>query len=220
MRIIHTADWHIGQQLHGFSRRTEHEAFLGWLQGQCLAHRPDALLIAGDVFHHANPPSEAVDVFARFTQRLLAAMPGLKIVAIAGNHDSPARFDALRPLVREGVHLTGSVPRNGFGYDAGPMLVRAGDGAILAMPYLRLSDLPPAAGPDETPADRVRACYAACWSEAQAQLAGTPCVVTGHLHVAGGIESESERPILVGGEHAVPPDIFPAEAAYVALGLF
>ena len=218
MRIIHTADWHIGQQLHGFSRHREHAAFLSWLHDQCVALKPDALVIAGDVFHHANPASDAVEVFARATERLLDAMPGLKIVATAGNHDSPARFDALRPLVRTGVHLTGSVPRTGFAYDAAPLLVHAGDGAILAMPFLRLSDLPPQAGQGESAADRVRACYAACWAEAQALLNGRPCIVTGHLHVTGGVESESERPILVGGEQAVPADIFPAGAAYVALG--
>jgi DNA repair protein SbcD/Mre11 len=201
-----------------FSRRVEHAAFLSWLHDRCLDHEPDALLIAGDVFHHANPTSEAVDVFARFTERLLAALPALKIVVVAGNHDSPARFDALRPLVRAGVHLTGSVPRAGLRYDAANMLVRVGEGAILPMPYLRLSDLPPPGDPDETTADRVRAAYAACWAEAQVILDGAPCVVSGHLHVAGGVESESERPILVGGEQAVPTEIFPADAVYVALG--
>ena len=217
MRLIHTADWHIGQELHGFSRRYEHEAFLDWLYGQCRTLAPDALLIAGDVFHHANPANDAIEVFARFTERVLLAMPGLKIVAVAGNHDSPARFDALRPIVRTGVHLIGAVPRLGEDYDIARMLVGAGDGAILAVPYLRLSDLQRGL-PEDSPADRVRAFYGACWAQAGRFLRGAPCVVTGHLHVTGGVESESERPILVGGEHAVPVDIFPADAAYVALG--
>jgi DNA repair protein SbcD/Mre11 len=217
MRIIHTADWHIGQELHGFSRRFEHEAFLDWLHGQCVTLAPDALLIAGDVFHHANPTNDAIEIFARFTERVLQGMPALKIVAVAGNHDSPARFDALCPLVRAGVHLIGAVPRLGEAYDVARMIVEAGDGAILAVPYLRLSDLPRGAL-DDSPADKVREFYAACWAQAARILRGRPCVMTGHLHVAGGAECDSERPILVGGEHAVAADIFPAGASYVALG--
>lgn len=217
MRLIHTADWHIGQELHGFSRRTEHEAFLDWLARQCCALAPDALLIAGDVFHHANPTNEAMDLFARFTERVLVASPALKIVAVAGNHDSPARFDALRPLVRAGVHLIGAVPRRGEAIDTAAMIVRAGDGAILAVPYLRLSDLPRGA-PDDSPADRVRAFYESAWVSARAVVGASPCVVSGHLTVMGADESDSERPILIGGEHAVAPSIFPPDAAYVALG--
>ena len=107
MRIIHTADWHIGQELLGFSRRYEHECFLNWLIEQCRQHRPDALLIAGDVFHHANPSSEALELFSRFTERALAVLPSLLILAVAGNHDFPTRFDALVPIVRTGVRLLG-----------------------------------------------------------------------------------------------------------------
>jgi DNA repair protein SbcD/Mre11 len=217
MRIIHTADWHIGQQLHGFSRCREHESFLVWLHEQCMEHRPDGLVIAGDVFHHTNPTNDAIEIFARFTERLLTALPSVKVIAVAGNHDSAGRFDALRPLMRDGVHLTGSLGRVGDAYEVASMLINVGDGAVLAMPYLRLCDLPPGDG-DTTPADRVRACYARCWKEAEQLLNGASCVLTGHLHVAGGIESESERPILIGGEHAVPLDIFPAGPAYVALG--
>jgi exonuclease SbcD len=217
MRIIHTADWHIGQELHSFSRRFEHEAFLDWLLGQCRQHMPDALLIAGDVFHHANPSNESMEMFARFTERVHATLPSLVIVAVAGNHDSPSRFDALVPLARPGVRLVGAVPRRSGRFDVDRLLVRAGDGAILAMPFLRLSDLPPA-GTDEMLPGRVARLYRETWETCAAAMTGVPCVVTGHLHVSGGQESESERPILIGGEQAVSIECFPPEAAYVALG--
>lgn len=217
MRIIHTADWHIGQELHSFSRRFEHESFLNWLLRQCRLHTPDALLIAGDVFHHANPSNESMEMFARFTERAHAVLPSLVIVAVAGNHDSPSRFDALVPLARAGVRLVGAVPRRPDGFDVDRLLLRAGDGAILAMPFLRLSDLPAAAA-DETLPGRVAELYRQTWEACMAAMAHTPCVVTGHLHVSGGQESESERPILIGGEQAVSIECFPSEAAYVALG--
>jgi exonuclease SbcD len=217
MRIIHTADWHIGQELHSFSRRYEHEAFLEWLLGQCRQHNPDALLIAGDVFHHTNPSNESLEMFARFTERAHAALPSLVIVAIAGNHDSPARFDALVPIVRAGVRLVGSVPRRSNDFDLDRLLVRAGDGVLLAMPFLRLSDLP-AVGVDETLPSRVAAVYRDLWGACAPAMGRAPCVVSGHLHVSGGQESDSERPILIGGEQAVPIDCFPTDAAYVALG--
>lgn len=217
MRIIHTADWHIGQELHSFSRRFEHETFLDWLLGQCRQHTPDALVIAGDIFHHANPSNESMEIFARFTERAHAALPSLVIVAVAGNHDSPSRFDALVPLARSGVRLVGAVPRRSDGFDVDRLLVRAGDGAILAMPFLRLGDLPSPVA-DEALPDRVATLYRQTWETCAPAMERAPCVVTGHLHVSGGQESESERPILIGGEQAVPIECFPSDAAYVALG--
>lgn len=217
MRIIHTADWHIGQELHSFSRRFEHEAFLDWLLGQCRQHTPNALVIAGDIFHHANPSNESMEIFARFTERAHADLPSLVIVAVAGNHDSPARFDALVPLARSGVRLVGAVPKRHDGFDVDRLLVHAGDGVILAMPFLRLGDLP-APVADETLPSRVAILYRRTWETCAPAMARAPCVVTGHLHVSGGQESESERPILIGGEQAVPIECFPSEAAYVALG--
>ena len=217
MRVIHTADWHIGQELHSFSRRFEHESFLDWLLGQCRLHTPDALLIAGDVFHHANPSNESMEMFARFTERAHATLPSLVIVAVAGNHDSPSRFDALVPLARAGVRLVGAVPRRPDGFDIDRLLVRAGDAVILAMPFLRLNDLP-SAGADTALPGRAATLYRQTWEASAASMGRAPCIVTGHLHVSGGQESESERPILIGGEQAVSIECFPSEAAYVALG--
>jgi len=217
MRFIHTADWHIGHELFGHSRSYEHECFLTWLLGRCVEHQPDGLILAGDVFHHANPSNEALQQFAKFADQLRTACRQTTIIAVAGNHDSPARFDALMPLVRDGVHLVGSVSRNSGRLDVDRLLVPCGDGCVLAAPYLRLSDLP-TAGDRHGIADRMATLYTELW-EASAHLrTAKPCIVTGHLHVLGGEVSESERPTLVGGEDAAAIDIFPTDAAYVALG--
>ena len=213
MRVIHTADWHLGQELRGFSRAAEHALFLDWLIALCADRSPDAVVIAGDLFDTANPSAEALGLFARFAERVRAACPATTIIAVAGNHDGAGRFDALAPAMRAGVRLIGAAPRT---EDAGArLLIPAGDGHVLAAPYFRLGDLP--LGPDlESLADRVGALYARLW--AQAAPPG-PCLVTGHLTVLGGAETaESERPIFVGGAEAAPLSVFPAEAAYVALG--
>ena len=59
MRLFHTSDWHLGQNLHGQERDYEHACFLDWLLGQLKAHAPDVLLIAGDIFDTVNPPLKA-----------------------------------------------------------------------------------------------------------------------------------------------------------------
>lgn len=213
MRILHTADWHIGQELRGFSRAAEHALFLDWLAGQCVALIPDALVVAGDVFDQANPSSEALGIFFRFVETVRTACPEMALVAVAGNHDSALRFDALAPAMREGVHLIGSVPRSEA--ELARLLIPAGNGHILAAPYFRLGDLPLGEGL-EVMGERVRALYSRLWD----RLAPPgPCVVTGHLTVLGGAESpESERPIFIGGEQAAPLSVFPEGAGYVALG--
>ncbi|MEL6977714.1 MAG: exonuclease subunit SbcD, partial [Pseudomonadota bacterium] len=92
LRVLHTADWHLGQQLHGFDRASEHDAALNALLDIAEARAPDALLLAGDVFHHANPPLGALRRFFGFIHALRARAPGAHLIAIAGNHDSGARL--------------------------------------------------------------------------------------------------------------------------------
>ena len=99
MRLLHTADWHLGHSLHRFRRHAEHARFLDWLLDQLEEHAVDALLVAGDVFDTANPPSQALRAWYGFLARARARMPALDIVVIGGNHDSAARLDAPRPLL-------------------------------------------------------------------------------------------------------------------------
>ncbi len=92
MKILHTADWHLGHQLHGHDRRFEHDAFLDWLTDTLKAREIDALLVAGDLFDTANPPASAWQQLYRFLARLRAELPRLNMVLIGGNHDSPSSW--------------------------------------------------------------------------------------------------------------------------------
>ena len=228
MRLIHTADWHLGQMLHGFPREAEHAAFLEWLLDRIAEYRADALVVAGDVFDGQNPPVSALTQFYRFLARARARFPGLSVVVVAGNHDSGTRLEAPSPLLAElGVQVVGGVARTGGALDPSRLVVplRAADGTVaarcVAMPYLRAADLPPVAEEGLDPlVEGVRRLYAEAEAAGRAHLRpGEALVLTGHCYMSGGALSElSERKVLGGNLHALPVDIFPGDAAYVALG--
>lgn len=100
MRILHTADWHLGKRLENFSRLPEQEAVLDEICHIAEEHQVAAVIIAGDLFDTFNPSTEAVELFYRTVKRL-AANGKRAVVAIAGNHDSPERIEAPDPLARE-----------------------------------------------------------------------------------------------------------------------
>lgn len=231
MRILHTADWHIGQTLAGYDRSSEHRAVLASLVSVAAEREADALIVAGDVFDHQNPSGDAQQLFYETIVALKAARPRMTIVVTAGNHDAAGRLAAPRALLEPmGVRIVGSVHRQDGRIDAARHLVRLADASgaiaaeVLAVSYPTAACLPPfgtlAIEDGVSPiVEATRALYAELAERSGVGRDGLPFVVTGHLHVAGAIESEgAERRILIGGQHAVPPTIFPSAAAYVALG--
>jgi exonuclease SbcD len=228
IRLLHTADWHLGAALQGWSREAEHRAALAQLVALAKARDVDAVIVAGDIFDSLNPSAEAQRLLYDTLSDLRAACPRAAIALLAGNHDPAGRLEAPRALFEmAGVRSVGVVARRdgAVNPERHVLPIRDASGAIgaylLALPYPRAADLP-VAGEDVVGSSvvwGVRALYREAVAAARAQIGGAPLVLTGHLHVAGGLESEgAERRILVGGEHAAPPDIFPADAAYVALG--
>jgi len=229
MKILHTADWHLGHQLHGHDRRFEHDAFLDWLSNTLKSRAIDTLLVAGDLFDTANPPASAWQQLYRFLARLRAEMPYLNMVLIGGNHDSPSKLDAPHELLRAfDLHLVGSISRDGEGkLETDRLLVplqdREGNIAAwcAAVPFLRSSDLRVeqlAEGQDRL-IEGVRQIYAEVLAEGRARCGGElPLIAMGHAYLAAGQLSElSERRVLGGNQHALPADLF-AAADYTALG--
>lgn len=229
MKILHTADWHLGHQLHGHDRRFEHDAFLDWLSDTLKAREIDALLVAGDLFDTANPPASAWQQLYRFLARLRAEMPRLNMVLIGGNHDSPSKLDAPHELLRAfDLHLVGSISRDSEGkLETDRLLVPLQDkeGKIAAwcaaVPFLRSSDLRVeqlAEGQDRL-IEGVRQVYAEVLAEGRARCGeDLPLIAMGHAYLAAGQLSElSERRVLGGNQHALPAELF-AGADYTALG--
>jgi exonuclease SbcD len=231
MRILHTADWHIGQTLNGWNRDHEHRAFLSTLCDVIKAEHVDVLLVAGDVFDGINPSGDAQRLLYTAIAGFLQANPRLQIVLTAGNHDPAQRLEAPEAVLNAlGVHVLGTLRQGASGVDVDRHLIALHDAAgapcayVLAVPFLRQADLPglqlgAEGGAEPAVTAAARALHLAMTEAAVARAGGLPILAMGHLTCAGGLESEgAERRILIGGEHAVPPDIFPPALSYVALG--
>ncbi len=148
MRLLHTADWHLGHVLRDHARTAEHAHFLRWLVDTVVERRVDALLIAGDVFDAANPTPVALRAWFRFLGDLKQRAPHVQVVVIAGNHDSAARLEAPRELLAAfDVRVVGAIERGADGrLCTEPLLVplRGADetrALCVAVPFLRASDV-------------------------------------------------------------------------------
>lgn len=107
MKILHTADWHLGKRLEKFSRLEEQKLVLEEIVKIANTQEVDLVLIAGDLFDTFNPPAEAIDLFYK-TLKKLTNNGTRAVIAIAGNHDSPDRIEAPDPLAREcGIFFSG-----------------------------------------------------------------------------------------------------------------
>lgn len=108
VKILHTADWHLGKKLSSFNRLEEQKAVMDEIVNYAEQEKVDLVLVAGDVFDTFNPPVEAVDLLYK-TLKLLANNGKRPVVVIGGNHDNADRLDAPNPLAKEcGIIFLGS----------------------------------------------------------------------------------------------------------------
>ncbi|GAB3867872.1 exonuclease SbcCD subunit D C-terminal domain-containing protein [Hymenobacter segetis] len=230
MRVLHTADWHLGQHfLTGQERTTEQQAFLDWLLLTVQAQQIEVLVVAGDIFDTQTPSYTAQELYYTFLVKMQAT--GCRdIVVVGGNHDSPTMLNASRQLLRQlRIHVVGGVPTdpteqilNLNGADGRPGLV------VCAVPFLRDRDIRLAVA-GETPDDRqlrirqsIAGHYAALAdheSVRRQREQDVPVLATGHLYAAGGEAREgAERDVHIGGLGLIGAEHFPAAFDYVALG--
>jgi len=212
MRFLHTADWHLGRYFHGASLLEDQAYVLDQFVALARDEQVDAVVIAGDVYDRAVPPGEAVSLLGDVLERLVVR-EGIPVILIAGNHDSPERIGfAGRIFERQRLFLRGTL-----GHFEPVLLAGAqGEVAFHPLPYVEPAFARAleggAAVTDHASAmahvlDRVRAGF----------RAGRRNVLVGHAFVAGGSESDSERPLSVGGSGMVPVATFDG-FDYVALG--
>jgi exonuclease SbcD len=209
MRLLHTADWHLGRSFHGESLLDAQAASIEFIVAAARDGEVDAVLIAGDLYDRALPPVDAVRLAGEALTRLSEVCP---VVVISGNHDSAARLGFGSTLLdRSGLHLRTEPRACGE-----PVVI--GDTCVYAVPYLE-PDLVRAELECE---DRGHAAVvAAALARVRADLAGRPAgtrsVVVAHAFVAGAEASDSERDLAVGGAASVPAAAFDG-VDYVALG--
>lgn len=226
MKIIHTADWHLGNTFHGHSREEEHHHFLEWLLAQIIIQKPDALVVAGDIYDTANPSARAEEMLYAFLLRVTNALPGLQVVLIAGNHDSGGRLEAPSDLLKlHNIYVRGVVRFTEKGepdfsnllLPLSPRDTKEAACVCLALPYLRSNDCPPGYTIEKGISyylEELIKCYR------KSDYRGLPLLLAAHFYAAGAeiCESEHSERLVVGGSEAVNSSILPSDLSYIALG--
>lgn len=221
MRIVHTADWHVGRVWKNLQRLDEMQRVLDHLAGFIKRERIDLLLMAGDVFDMGSPSPDAEKMVFRFFKDI--GRDGVASVVIAGNHDHPNRVDAWGTLAElVGVRTIGK-PRRASKGGLMEIPTRCGEKALVAaLPFAPVRTWVTAlelAG-DETNA---KTRYAEMFRRAVQDICAgfRPDAVNllmAHTHLDGAIFGESERRVHLGDDWAAAPQALPASAQYVALG--
>jgi exonuclease SbcD len=220
MRLLHTSDWHLGRSFHGVGMLDAQHAFVDQLVARVRELSVDVVLIAGDVYDRALPGVDVVNLLDDALVRLTGA--GAQVVLTSGNHDSAIRLGfASRLLEKGGVHLRTRLQELDV-----PVLLPLGvtgtDSvlAIYGIPWLEPRLVAEQLGADtashfevtRAATERIRADVAT-----RSESRTVHSVVLAHTFASGGISSDSERDISIGGVGAVPLDLFDG-FSYTALG--
>lgn len=226
MRILHTADWHLGKRLQGVSMHEVQSKFCDWIVNSVEENDVDVVLVSGDVFDQANPPTEARSLYFDTLSRL--SQTGAQVVLTAGNHDSPSMLMAPKELLScLRIHVVGTwsddsdpplIPLTRRGAPGIPMAV------VAAVPFIRDHELERLA-PDSSELQRqaavvegVREIFQRAAEFAEEKYPDLPALAMGHLFATGVSTSDGEREIQVGNLGSVPASAFPERFCYVALG--
>lgn len=209
MKMLHLADLHLGKRISGFSMQEDQEHILRRILEITDAEKPDAILIAGDIYDKLTPPAEAVQLLDWFLNELTARR--IETFLIAGNHDSAERIAfGGRIMDRSGIHFSAV-------YDGRPQRFTLsdahGEADVYLLPYLRAAEVrrffPDAVITDT--AGAVRTAIAALPLDRSRRS-----IILSHQFVMGGVTCDSERNA-VGGTDSVPPEVY-ADFDYAALG--
>lgn len=221
MRIIHTSDWHLGQNFYSKSRAAEHSAFLDWLLSIAQQHEVDAIIVAGDIFDTGSPPSYARELYNHFVVQL--QQTGCQLVVLAGNHDSVATLNESRDIL---AFLKTTVVANA-GHAPFILPLRDGTpGAVFCpVPFLRPRELVTSqAGHSSGEKQQQLLSAISDYYQQQYQQACAlrgdrplPIIASGHLTTVGASKSDAVRDIYIGTLEAFPASHFPP-VDYIALG--
>lgn len=214
MKLLHTADLHIGKIVNDFSMLEDQRYILKQISGIAVANQVDGILLSGDIYDRAIPPGEAVMVFDAFLTELTES--GISVYLISGNHDSPERISFGEKLLSgQGVGI-GGVYRGEL-----PVFQKKdawGTVEIVLLPFLK-----PAQTGERTTHEAVKKVLSGYWekqAEDGKQEKKRRVLVTHYFVTDGGREpelSDSETTIHVGGLDNVDASLFQG-FDYVALG--
>lgn len=213
MKILHTADWHLGRVFHRVDLLDDQRHALAQVVEIAKEERPDLVVVAGDIYDRSVPPAGAVELLDEILVQLVIDLE-LPTLVIAGNHDSMQRLGfGARLLAAQHLHVLGrpvaETPALRFGDAHGPV-------HVYALPYPEPALLREVLG-DETLRDHQQAMNALVERIWQRHPEGERAVLVTHAHVDGGLLCDSERLLSVSRAQIVRPATF-ARFAYVALG--
>lgn len=208
MKILHTSDWHIGQQFYGYDRLEENAFMLREMARIARETAPDLFLVSGDIFHTSQPSAAAQTLLTDGLLEISRAVPGMRIVLTAGNHDSASRLEVFRNAwLKHGVHIIGAASRDINDLDS-MMVILPGVAVVAAIPYFseRFMD---------------EGYYAAATTRAVELAEGElPVILMAHTTVSGCDFSghEENGADYIGGITAISPDDLGSGFDYCALG--
>jgi len=231
-RMLHTSDWHLGQNFYGKSRANEHQQFLNWLLQQVTELDIDAVIVAGDIFDTGTPPSYAREMYFDFIVNIKAI--NCQLIILAGNHDSVAMLGESKQLLS---HLSCQVIMQAIDDDSaqlGKQVItlknkQGNNAAVLcAIPFIRPRDIitssagQSAKEKQQSLQQAISEHYQRLYQQAETVAITDddkilPIIATGHLTTVGVTASESVRDIYIGTLEAFPANAFP-KADYIALG--
>jgi len=224
MKVLHTADWHIGKILHKHALKTEIQSFFNWLLYVISQEHVNLLLVSGDIFDLANPSAKDRETYYHFLSKL--AGTGTQIIITGGNHDSINLLDAPKELLYHlSINIVGGAKVNIEDelieiHDAQGKLVLV----VAAVPFLRDKDLRNIntdmkfKNREEAVREGIKLHYQKLAEICESKYKNIPTIAMGHLYAKGSITSDSEREIQVGNQAAVESNIFSPIFDYVALG--
>lgn len=221
MRFLHTGDWHVGKTLRGRSRADEHRAVLAEIADIADDRKVDTVLVAGDLFDTAAPGPESEEIVYEVLLRLARDRT---VVVIAGNHDNPNRFHAVRPLLGLGNVI--ALPRVARPNDGGVVEVAAKSGErarIVLLPFVSQRGIVKAEELMSQDADEHAGAYAERLGKVLTELCATADsdavnLVLAHAMVHGGTMGGGERSAHTVFQYSIPTAAFPRDYHYVALG--
>lgn len=226
LKVLHTADWHLGKRLEQFERTAEHQHFLDWLVDTIEAEQIDVLILAGDIFDTGTPSNTALKLYYQFLWKVQTTCCR-EVIIIGGNHDSITTLNAPQDLLKIfNVHVVGGVP-DIFSDQIIPIKNTAGkvELVVCAIPFLRDKDVRLSIA-GETAIDleaRLKQGICDHYNKFKEHLErykaeGIPVIATGHLFAAGASSCGTEKDIHVGNLGQIGGDQFPVEFDYIALG--
>lgn len=224
MKILHTADWHIGKVLHKHSLEDEMQLFFEWLLDTIEAEKVDLLLVSGDIFDIANPSANDRKTYYQVLTKLAAMQ--IRVIITGGNHDSIGVLNAPKEILNAiNIDVVGGATQPIT--DELILLEHEPDGqslVVAAVPFLRDKDLrslsTDKAFDSRTQAIRagITAHYKTLHEASESLYPGIPTLAMGHLFAIGSLTSESERDIHIGNAAAISSEAFGTLFGYVALG--